>query len=171
MDPCSLPLQISWLVYAYQHLLPWVLVFPGVSCRDIYVHQCHQLTGILKATFLSIMATRSNAHAWKWILLRNIIFVKCKMCCKIFRGWRGVSKANGNLKCISNWWMTIWWTVDGWVNGWVHVKPLKSNKSWPNRDNSIMDILDILFKPPQPLMGLFFSLGGYSRCIFPKDIL
>ena len=51
--------------------------------------------------------------------------------------------------------------VDGWVNGWAHVKPLKSNKSWPNWDNSIMDILDILLdillKPPQPLMGLFFN--------------
>ena len=48
--------------------------------------------------------------------------------------------------------------VDGWVNGWAHVKPLKSNKSWPNRDNSIMDILDILLdillKPPQPFIGL-----------------
>ena len=51
--------------------------------------------------------------------------------------------------------------VDGWVNGWAHVKPLKSNKSWPNRDNSIMDILDILLdillKPPQPFIGLFFT--------------
>ena len=51
--------------------------------------------------------------------------------------------------------------VDGCINGWAHVKPLKSNKSWPNRDNSIMDILDILLdillKPPQPLMGLFFT--------------
>ena len=50
--------------------------------------------------------------------------------------------------------------VDGWVNGWAHVKPLKSNKSWPDRDNSIMDILDILLdillKPPQPFIGLFF---------------
>ena len=50
--------------------------------------------------------------------------------------------------------------VDGWVNGWPHVKLLKSNKSWPNRDNSIMDILDILLdillKPPQPFIGLFF---------------
>ena len=49
--------------------------------------------------------------------------------------------------------------VDGWVNGWAHVKPLKSNKSWPDRDNSIMDILDILLdillKPPQPFIGLF----------------
>ena len=49
--------------------------------------------------------------------------------------------------------------VDGWVNGWAHVKPLKSNKSWPNWDNSIMDILDILLdillKPPQPFIGLF----------------
>ena len=54
--------------------------------------------------------------------------------------------------------------VDGCINGWAHVKPLKSNKSWPNWDNSIMDILDILLdillKPPQPLMGLF--LGGLS---------
>ena len=50
--------------------------------------------------------------------------------------------------------------VDVWVNWWAHVKSLKSNKSWPNQDNSIMDILDILLdillKPPQPLMGLFF---------------
>ena len=49
--------------------------------------------------------------------------------------------------------------VDGWVNGWAHVKPLKSNKFWPNWDNSIMDILDILLdillKPPQPFIGLF----------------
>ena len=55
--------------------------------------------------------------------------------------------------------------VGGWVNGWAHVKPLKSNKSWPDRDNSIMDILDILLdillKPPQPLyraIFLFFRL-------------
>ena len=38
-------------------------------------------------------------------------------------------------------------------------KSLKWNKPWPSRDNSIMDILDILLdillKPPQPLMGLF----------------
>ena len=26
-----------------------------------------------------------------------------------------------------------------------------------NQDNSIMDILDILLKPPQPLMELFFT--------------
>ena len=52
--------------------------------------------------------------------------------------------------------------VDGWVYGWAHVKPLKSNKSWPNQDNSIMDILDILLdillKPPQPFIGLLFQL-------------
>ena len=53
--------------------------------------------------------------------------------------------------------------VDGWVNGWAHVKPLKSNKSWPDRDNSIMDILDILLdillKPPQPFIGLFLQVS------------
>ena len=52
--------------------------------------------------------------------------------------------------------------VDGWVSGWAHVKPLKSNKSWPNWDNSIMDILDILLdillKPPQPFIRLFFKM-------------
>ena len=57
--------------------------------------------------------------------------------------------------------------MDGWVNGWAHVKPLKSNKSWPNRDNSIMDILDILLdillKPPQPFIGLFFFLSNGFR--------
>ena len=56
--------------------------------------------------------------------------------------------------------------VDGWVNGWAHVKPLKSNKSWPNRDNSIMDILDILWdillKPPQPFIGLFFFCATWG---------
>ena len=63
--------------------------------------------------------------------------------------------------------------VDGWVNGWAHVKPLKSNKSWPNRDNSIMDILDILLdillKPPQPFIGLFFvSRIGYTLPMPPS---
>ena len=51
--------------------------------------------------------------------------------------------------------------VDGWVNGWAHVKPLKSNKSWPDRDNSIMDILDILLdillKPPQPFILTYWQ--------------
>ena len=61
--------------------------------------------------------------------------------------------------------------VDGCVSGWALVKPLKSNKSWPNWDNSIMDILDILLdillKPPQPLMGLFF----FFPCIFAGQAL
>ena len=68
--------------------------------------------------------------------------------------------------------------VDGWVNGWAHVKPLKSNKSWPNQDNSIMDILDILLdillKPPQPFIGLFLVSGTQvaSRCSYTcHDIL
>ena len=57
--------------------------------------------------------------------------------------------------------------VDGWVNGWAHVKPLKSNKSWPNRDNSIMDILDILLdillKPPQPFIGIFLQFSEHAE--------
>ena len=61
--------------------------------------------------------------------------------------------------------------VDGCINGWAHVKPLKSNKSWPNWDNSIMDILDILLdillKPPQPFIGLFFLI---SLTHSPNDI-
>ena len=60
---------------------------------------------------------------------------------------------------IYNLWRHPYLCVDGWVNGCAHVKPLKSNKSWPNRDNSIMDILDILLdillKAPQPFIGLF----------------
>ena len=60
--------------------------------------------------------------------------------------------------------------VDGWVNGWAHVKPLKSNKSWPNWDNSIMDILDILLdillKPPQPFIGLFFDADPCAAVAF-----
>ena len=64
---------------------------------------------------------------------------------------------------IYNLWRHPYLWVDGWVNGWAHVKPLKSNKSWPNRDNSIMDIfdilLDILLKPPQPFIGLFLQFG------------
>ena len=59
--------------------------------------------------------------------------------------------------------------VDMWVNGWAHVKWLKSNKSWPNQDNSIMNILDILLdillKPPQPLMGLFFAYIALSTLL------
>ena len=62
--------------------------------------------------------------------------------------------------------------VDGCVNGWAHVKPLKSNKSWSNQDNSIMDILDILLdillKPPQPLMGLFLVIPGPFE-YFPEN--
>ena len=50
--------------------------------------------------------------------------------------------------------------MDGWVNGWPHVKWLKSNKSWPNQDNSIMDILDIFWtfslNHLSPLWGYFF---------------
>ena len=49
--------------------------------------------------------------------------------------------------------------VDGWVNGWAHVKSLKSNKSWPNQDNSIMDIFDIFWtfylNHLSPLWGYF----------------
>ena len=52
--------------------------------------------------------------------------------------------------------------VDGWVNGWADVKSLKSNKSWPNQDNSIIDIFDIFwtfyFNHLSPLWGYFFSL-------------
>ena len=65
------------------------------------------------------------------------------------------------LKIYGLWRHPYLW-VDGWVNGWAHVKSLKSNNSWPNWDNSIMDILDILLdillKPPQPLMELFLVL-------------
>ena len=54
-------------------------------------------------------------------------------------------------------WRYLW--VDEWVNGWPHVKSLKSNESWPIWDNSIMEIfLDILLKPPQPFIGLFFLI-------------
>ena len=48
-----------------------------------------------------------------------------RFCLKIYDLWRHPN---------------LW--VDGWVNGWPHVKSLKSNKFWPNWDNSIMDILD-----------------------------
>ena len=50
--------------------------------------------------------------------------------------------------------------VDGWVYGWAHVKSLKSNldpieiiQLW-----KFWTFLDILHKPPQPLMGLFLTL-------------
>ena len=51
--------------------------------------------------------------------------------------------------------------VGGWVGQWVGLGQMTNNciSPPPNRDNSIMDILDIfldiLLKPPQPLMGLF----------------
>ena len=59
--------------------------------------------------------------------------------------------------------------VHGWVNGWADVKSLKSNKSWPNQDNWITvyrhfwHFLEILLKPPQPLMGLFFTYLSLAR--------
>ena len=62
--------------------------------------------------------------------------------------------------------------MDEWVNRWPHVKSLKSNKSLPNRDNSIMDILDIfldiLLKPPQPLMGLFCKATFIFKPFAPR---
>ena len=62
---------------------------------------------------------------------------------------------------IYDFWRHPYLWLDGWFNGWAHVISLKSNKSWPNQYNSIMDILDILLdillKPPQPLVGLFFT--------------
>ena len=64
--------------------------------------------------------------------------------------------------------------VDGWVNGWPHVKPLKSNKSIPNRDNSIMDILDILLdillKLPQPFIGLFLMCTQMSMEVISDHV-
>ena len=62
--------------------------------------------------------------------------------------------------------------MGGWViNGWAHVKSLKSNKSWPDQDNSIMDFLDILLKPHQPFIGLFFyfsSCGSFFVFLLPS---
>ena len=51
--------------------------------------------------------------------------------------------------------------VDRWVNGWAHVKSLNQinldlieiNQLW-----TFLTFFDILLKPPQPLMGLFFVL-------------
>ena len=53
--------------------------------------------------------------------------------------------------------------MDGWVNGlvngWPDVKSIKSNKSCPNQDNSITDILDIFWtfylNHHSPLWGFF----------------
>ena len=51
--------------------------------------------------------------------------------------------------------------VDGWVNGWADVKSLKSNKSWPIQDNSIIDIFDIFWtfylNHLSPLWGYFLT--------------
>ena len=55
------------------------------------------------------------------------------------------------------WCVNCW--VGQWVNGWGHVKSLKSNKSWPNWDNSVPDILDIFWtfhlNHLSPLWGYF----------------
>ena len=40
-------------------------------------------------------------------------------------------------ECMGGW-------VGQWVNGWDRVKSQKFNKSWPNRDNSIL-FEDLLF--------------------------
>ena len=53
--------------------------------------------------------------------------------------------------CVGGW-------VDGWVNGWGQVKWLKFNKSWPNRDNSIL-FEDLWFvATPPPMDG---CVGGW----------
>ena len=62
-------------------------------------------------------------------------------------------------------------SMGGWMaNGWAHVKSLKSNKSCPDQDNSIMDILDILLRPLQPFIGLFLRIGDWL-CILPAITL
>ena len=49
--------------------------------------------------------------------------------------------------------------MDGWVNGWVNVKSLKSKKSWPYWDNSIMEILDIYLD----ILSFTFNWGYHFR--------
>ena len=78
--------------------------------------------------------------------------------------------------------------MDGYVNGWAHVKSLnqinldliEKIQLW-----TFWTFLDILLKPPQPLMGLFFFVSeekvrtelsrravrtGYgARCVLPPS--
>ena len=65
-------------------------------------------------------------------------------------------------------WFLGGWVVQ-WVNGWPHVKSLKSNKSWPNLYNSITDILDIFWtfylNHLSPLQGYFFNFDGNSYAL------
>ena len=59
----------------------------------------------------------------------------------------------------------LWRHSHLWMDGWAHVKSLKSNKSWPNWDNSIMDILDFFWtfylNHLSPLWGYFYLCTSY----------
>ena len=89
----------------------------------------------------------SGQWVWSGQITNNLINLDIieiiQFCLKIYDLWRHPH---------------LW--VDGWVNGWAHVKSLKWNKSWPNRDSSIMDILDIFWtfhlNHLSPLWGYFY---------------
>ena len=55
-------------------------------------------------------------------------------------------------ECVGGW-------VGQWINGWGQVKSQKFNKSWPNRDNSIL-FEDLLFVETPPPMG--GSMGSWE---------
>ena len=92
-----------------------------------------------------------------------------QFCLKIYHLWTPPPMGGCMGGWVDGWFRHPYLRVDGWVNGWAHVKPLKSNKSWPNRDNSIMNILDILLdillKLPQPFIGLFFIIRSRATAI------
>ena len=104
-----------------------------------------------------------------------------------FGGWV-VQWVNGWGQVITKYWINLdlidtihfclkiydlWWhPTHGWINGWAHVKSLKSNKSWPNQDNSIVDIFDILWtfylNHLSPLWGYFSS--GLGKLLILQHI-
>ena len=148
-------------------------------CRDTPTHGrvCGSLGGSVGQWVDQWVGSGQMTNNWINLDLIKII----KFCLKIYdllrhpHLWMGQWVGSGQMTnlikleliniiwfCLNiyNLWRHPYLWVDGWVNGWAHVKPLKSNKSWPNRDNSIMDIfdilLDILLKPPQPLYRAIF---------------
>ena len=66
------------------------------------------------------------------------------------------------------------WQVGGWVDGWDQVKWLKFNKSWPNRDNSILfeDLWFVETLPPMDgVCGLLGGSGQMTKNLINLDLI
>ena len=74
--------------------------------------------------------------------------------CQITKNWINLDLIEIIQFCLKIY--DLWRHSHTWVNGWAHVKSLKSKESWSNRDNLILDILwTFLLKPLQLFTRLF----------------